>query len=56
MIPKPKDGDFPPYMATYIAYVLDDTDTTLRKNQGKISRLFQKLTHEQQIYRYAEGK
>jgi uncharacterized damage-inducible protein DinB len=57
MIPKPQEGDFPPYIATYTACVANEnTLDVLRDNKAKVLRLFQKLTPEQQLYRYAEGK
>jgi DinB superfamily len=57
MFPKPKEGDYSPYIATYFTY-LEGVETldALRDNKQKIARLFQKLTPEQQNYRYAEGK
>ena len=57
MIPKPKTGDFSPYISTYVTYIANEnTLDALRDNKAKVLRLFQKLTPEQQAYRYAEGK
>ena len=49
MFPKPKAGDYSPYIATYFTYLEGiETLDALRENKQKIARLFQKLTPEQQ--------
>lgn len=56
-MPKPIEGSFPPYFATYINKVTEDNVTdAFRNQQGVVDSFFDNITEEKANTAYAPGK
>lgn len=57
MNPATSQGSYPPNMAGYLSEAgNDDLQTTLHMQAKKAKQLFQDITEEKSLYKYAEGK